>query len=128
VPAPKGKTRVFLVLEKKGLPLEAARGMTSVAAILELAEMDVRVAGDAGCRKRLETHSLSVSTWKLTFLQGMALSAGYRAVLSGQREARLPVFERRLPKALDRVAARAISVLKLAQMGIVFMAIAAAGE
>ena len=116
------------MLEKKGLPLEAARGMTSVAAILELAEMDVRVAGDAGGRKRPETHRLSISTWELTFLQEMALSAGYRAVFSGQREARLPVFERRLPKALDRVAARAISVLELAQMGIVFMAIAAAGE
>lgn len=114
VPALKWKARISLVLEKKGLPREAARAMTGVAPTLELAQVDVAVAGVAAGRKRPETHRDSVSAWKPAFLREVASSAGYRAVLSGQREARLLVIERRLPETLDPVAAGAVRARELA--------------
>jgi len=128
VPALKRKPRVSLVLEQKGVPLEAVRRMTGLAVPLELAEVDVLVAGITARRQRPETHRLAASVRKPAFRNRVALRAGYRAVFSGQREARLLVIERSLPETLDHVAARTVLVWELAQMGISIMAIAAAGE
>lgn len=128
VAALKRKARVSLVPEKKRFPPEAARVMARLAATLELAQVDVAMAGDAAGRKRPETHGDSVSSWKSTFLKRVASNAADRPVFSGQWEARLPVIERRLPETLDPVAAGAVRARELAEMGVVRMAVAAPGE
>jgi len=85
VPTKKLEAGILVVLEIKRLPAETYCAVARLAALSQLPQVDVRVAGRAECFERLVADRFRKPGRKLCLLHPMALGAIDRHMLSGKR-------------------------------------------
>ena len=115
------------MLEANPVPGETIRYVARVTTLIELAEMDVLVAGNTQCRQRLVPHGLDHSTGKGCRFPSMAIRTLDARMFSRQAVTGLRVVEGGLLESLDDVAPGAIGG-KLSRVGVLCVAVAAGSE